>query len=768
MNRKHIVLLLAFFIFIPFIIYWKIPLLGLIPFPGDLLVGRFFPFNSVEWLGYPNGVPYKEFINADVVRQLYPWRNLAITTLKSGQLPGWNPYAFSGNPLLANIQSAAFYPLNILYWLMSHQSAWIVGVLLQPILAMIFMYMFTKELKFSSPASILSSLAFAFSGYMVVWWEFNTVGHAALWAPLILWAIERFKQSKHSKYLIVISFALSASLLAGHLQTSIYVTIISITYAAFRLSQEERRSLLAVKLIIAMTTSILIAFPQLLPALKFAPLTPRGTQPDAEIFMQFRIPLENLITFLSHDYFGNPAVNNFWGKDYGEFMAYFGVIAFIMSLFALQNNDRKTKYFFVIAGLALISALKTPLPLLLHKMNIPVLSTSAPSRAVFIVHFAASVLAGYGFDAWKKYNINNIKKTLILVVLIFAAAWIVAFIGSLSSDLAHSAQWKVSLRNLIIPTGIAIALSALTVIKDHDYVRSFKYIWKPSLIVLFSLVIGEYVYFANKYQTFSEPQFFFPKSPVYEYLRNETREIPYRFFGDYTASVTSNSWLPYNVYGVEGYDGLYLRRYGELLISSHEGKIPVSVPRSDANLKTNSDDVRRRRLQDLLGVKFILDKNDYPQSDWDPDPVRFPEDRYQLIWQKGKFKVYENLQVFPRAYLVSNYLVEKEPQNIIDIIFNENIDLTKTLVLEEDIKKTLEASEGLVQFQTYAPNIIELVVDTPTQQLLFLSDSFHPDWQAFVDQDEVEVYRADYAFRAILIPSGQHKIKFTYKPTFLR
>lgn len=53
---------------------------------------------------------------SDAIRQIYPWKELAVSMIKEGQLPLWNPYAFSGTPLLANIQTAVFYPLNILFF----------------------------------------------------------------------------------------------------------------------------------------------------------------------------------------------------------------------------------------------------------------------------------------------------------------------------------------------------------------------------------------------------------------------------------------------------------------------------------------------------------------------------------------------------------------------------------------------------------------------------------------------------------------------------
>jgi uncharacterized membrane protein YfhO len=47
---------------------------------------------------------------------------------------------------------------------------------------------------------------------------------------------------------------------------------------------------------------------------------------------------------------------------------------------------------------------------------------------------------------------------------------------------------------------------------------------------------------------------------------------------------------------------------------------------------------------------------------------------------------------------------------------------------------------------------------------LVLSDTYFPGWKAYVDGKEERIYRANYAFRAIPIRAGAHKVEFTYKP----
>ena len=85
---------------------------GILPIPADTIVGLYHPFRDAVAQEYPNGIPYKNFLITDPVRQQYPWRELAVSIMKQGELPLWNPYQMSGTPLFGNLQSAALYPLN--------------------------------------------------------------------------------------------------------------------------------------------------------------------------------------------------------------------------------------------------------------------------------------------------------------------------------------------------------------------------------------------------------------------------------------------------------------------------------------------------------------------------------------------------------------------------------------------------------------------------------------------------------------------------------
>src|SRR3989304_3309109 len=98
---KKLLPFLGFFL-VTGVFFWQFLFKGLLPIPTDTIVGLYHPYRDLYVKDYPNGIPFKNFLITDPVRQQYPWRKLAISAEKNFELPLWNPYNFSGTPLLAN------------------------------------------------------------------------------------------------------------------------------------------------------------------------------------------------------------------------------------------------------------------------------------------------------------------------------------------------------------------------------------------------------------------------------------------------------------------------------------------------------------------------------------------------------------------------------------------------------------------------------------------------------------------------------------------
>ena len=244
-----------------------------------------------------------------------------------------------------------------------------------------------------------------------------------------------------------------------------------------------------------------------------------------------------------------------------------------------------------------------------------------------------------------------------------------------------------------------------------------------------------------------------------------------RFWGYGNAYIPPNFQSVDASFSTEGNDPLHILRYTELLASSKDGKLPKILPRPDANIAGGygSDDLKqnlyRKRVLDLLGVKYILHKQELIDAWYQWDKTTFPQDQYELIYKVYPWQVYENKNVLPRFFVTGDYMVAKDKSEALESIYNQDINLNKTLILEKSPKLSTEKeASGWAKLLSYKPNKIIFDVSTSGNSLLFLSDNFYPEWEARVDGVKEDILLSDYSFRAVEVSKGSHKVEFYYNP----
>ena len=125
-------------------------------------------------------------------------------------------------------------------------------------------------------------------------------------------------------------------------------------------------------------------------------------------------------------------------------------------------------------------------------------------------------------------------------------------------------------------------------------------------------------------------------------------------------------------------------------------------------------------------------------------------------------------RALPRAFLVGDYEVRDDKQEIINRLLSDDFHPENQVTLEGKINEKISSGSGQVEISKYTPNNVEIEVNHDQPQLLILSDNYYPGWAAKVDGQKTKIYRVDYTFRAVFVPDGRHLVEFVYDPAFFK
>lgn len=748
---KKIFLPILYFLLVT-VFFWQFFLRGLLPIPADTIVGMYYPFRDIYSKTNPNGIPFKNFLITDPVRQQYPWRNLIVDNFKKGIIPTWNPYNFAGTPLIANLQSSAFYPLNILFFIFPFGISWSLLIFLQPVLAGVFLYLYLDNLKLNKLSSFLGAVTFSFSGFSIAWLEWGTVLNTILWLPLALLVVDKLLTSFNNKLLnkntltwsVVFILSLVFSFFAGHLQSFFYLVILLFFYIIFKVILVNKKIKKLFFLSFLFAFFVVISTLQWLPTLKFILLSARSLDVVSWQTEGWFIPWQNIIQFVVPDFFGNPSTLNYYGIwNYAEFIGYVGIIPLILSIFAcFFRKDKKTLFFGTIFFLSLIFAFPTIIAELPYKLGIPFISTSQPTRLLFLTDFSLSILAALGFDYFIKIkDRNKILYIIGIILIIFVGLWLFVLF---SKNIISAENLIVARQNLIFPT-LIFALSLVLFIAAIFYKKTK--ILNLIFVLLVVITVFDLFRFGWKFETFSKKEYLFPKTSITSFLQKQKQ--PFRVMSTDPSIFPPNFSILYKIQTLDGYDPLYLQRYGELMAAVGRGKPDISSPFGFNRIITPQN--ISSHITDFLGIKYVLSLDDLNY------------DKLSKVYKDGKITVYENSKVYPRAFFVANTLIVDSKKEAIKEIFNIDNDLRETAIVENVKDKSLFNSRwklGEVKFVYNGENKIKIETNNSGDGFLVLTDSYYPTWQVKIDGKNTEIFLTDYNFRGIIVPRGIHSIEF--------
>jgi hypothetical protein len=144
--------------------------------------------------------------------------------------------------------------------------------------------------------------------------------------------------------------------------------------------------------------------------------------------------------------------------------------------------------------------------------------------------------------------------------------------------------------------------------------------------------------------------------------------------------------------------------------------------------------------------------------------------RWRRVTQTSDVQIYENRQVLPRAWLVSEARV-LDKQVMLGTIRSgkfpdgSNWEPQRSALVESETGFVASAATGgRADVTRYEPNRIEIRTQADAPTILVLSENHYPGWRAYIDGRNVEVLRVDYELRGVVLPAGAHEISFVYRP----
>lgn len=730
---------------------------------------------------------------------------------KRGEFPLWVPYIFSGMPgygaLLVtgdrwwDVVSAVVFGIakaigsifgsdtaRVAFWYVLYGAG---------------MYVLLRRKGHVPLIALITAVAAVFSTFVIVW---VMIGHltkpvALAMFPWILLGLESLRERWRLLEAVLLVVAVHVLIESTHLQMVFYGVCTFALYLLFELGSAlvRRQNVGGVlragaTLAVAAALSFGMAADRYLTTLEYTPYSTRGTAPisvrtnpdpaqqkkldgnDYEYATNWSFSPEEMITFLVPNYFGfgkldyrgpltggrTTKIMAYWGQmPFTDAANYMGILVLMLAIVGAWISRREVfVQFLVVLGLfGLFLSFGKNFPLLYDAFyyHVPLFNKfRAPSMALAMLQFAVPILAAYGLRGIAEQRSVRLVRTLLTI----AGIWLVLGLivpGIIESSYRQSvmasqqlAQYSPEIKTELarfvfsqmrsdwIVTALMLTAGCLLLLL---WVRgSLRPHW--ALLGVLVLVVADLWrvgYRPMEVAKGQTPERTFQRYDYVDFLRRDTSD--YRI-ADFGALPVPNASAYYGLENIHGYHSAKLRIYQDLLDEAGNGGGSV---------------IMNPFLWNLLGVKYILaERRMFEQS----EPV-FRSTTGALI--------YANPSALPRAFFVRHAAVASDLA-ILKRLQAGDFDPRDTVFLEQPLPAAVVPpdSGAFVQLVEKSFHYQRYRVRATGSNLLFLSEIYYPvSWHAYVDGNEVPIYKANFAFRAVLVPPGEHTLEFRFtSPAF--
>jgi hypothetical protein len=763
------------------------------------------------------------FYHHDLQYYFFPYHKLVVDIVASGHLPLWNPYAFSGIPLLGDGQTAMFYPPNWIFWLLPPIQALTVVVLLHFSIAGVGMWLYVRRLQFGQVASFVSALAYMFNGFLVARVVHLSIMAGAALIPLVFWSVERLLQQRDRRSFVVAAAMVGIQALAGHPQIPIYTAVGLGIYVVVVMINQWRQARrwhvfqpLAYLAGIYVVGYALVAI-QLVPWIEFAAFSPRAASASyAFVTFQSLISFDWLLFVFPYGYGGLRATwlqsTPGWALPVylWERLAYVGLLPLALAGIGIvelkrvrhqaRRADRHTfptahlRYDRLVALVAVLVVLLliaagsgTPFGQLVYLL--PAIGRlRAYARAIAVVCFVLAVLAAYGVErlsADTSVASRRVDRAPIimggLLILVVGGALIAAnSIGAAGFASTSSNQMQQLMLDRFLQLDQANAYMPLFLALASAIVLCWlsRGLNRRSGAAMIGVIALDVLGFAATFNPTIAPDSFarVPKSVAFlrqdsELFRTASFIVDDRLHPEVAQDQLAISWaMPYGIEDINGFNSLQPRRYTDVLFGPEVEDVSYGFLNNSALLRADN------HLLSMLNVKYALVQAQSPvllnlrreALDTMPDPTM--ETIWRKVFQDENVSIYQHPAPLDRAYFVGKVSVIPDARTILAAIKQPGFEPSRLALVEggmtfAEAERLSDESPAQVQVERVSPNELLLHTHTTVDRFLVLSEMWFPGWHAEIDGRPVTIYRANYLFRGLAVPAGTHTIRMYYRPT---
>ena len=704
-----------------------------------------------------------------------------------GQFPLWQPWIFSGMPTadaFTYISSLYFpnYVLNLLFK-SSHLTQ-----LLHLIFTGLGGFVFLRFLGLSKIVAFMGATAFMITPFMITMIVF---GHGsqmmtAAYLPWIMWMTIKV-MTKPSFYGVgLLAVLMGFQLQRAHAQIAYYTWMLAGAYVLFYLlwniknTKETKIKWLGLGgFLAASLLGIGIALLIYLPSIEYTPFSVRGGGvgggADYNYATSWSFSPKELLTFIIPSALGFGG-QTYWGNmPFTDYPNYMGIVILVLAAIGFVHRRDPLMWFLLGTSiLAIFISFGKNLSIIydIFYSFFPYFNKfRVPAMILILVQFNTSMMAALGLN----YLLTLHKQVMprwfwtctgllafFLLILTFGQSFLQQLVSSgftpprtqdpRTIQAINSLRWDMWLKDAWTMVLILAAFFGLTWAFINQKIAKNGFTIAVTLLALTDIGIVDRKIIQPDKQSGRASQLmsssiidrYFQHDQITKILTDDS-EKPFRV---YPAGVLFNESriLAFGIESVGGYHPAKLKIYNDFLQrTNNAGTLP---------------------LMRMLNVKYLLS----------PQPINFPG---LIQIRQGKMKtgrgnlpvtLYELDDFQPRAWFVENVEVHTGKNLPWGTFTAQSFDPGRTAFISQtDIGSNRSFTLGSVTDIQYSLHELTVKTKSTAEGFLVISEVYYPlRWKAKIDGKEVKYFETNGVIRGLIVPPGNHEVKFIYDRSSFR